>query len=57
MEDHERLNAFRVVLLPVGAIITIAGTYLWQGGWAAFAAFGMMLVLVALLGLLPLSLG
>ena len=44
MRDH----AITLAALIAGAVITLIGVFMWVGAWAALAAFGFIVFLVAL---------
>ena len=44
MRDH----AITLAALIAGALITLIGVFMWAGAWAALAAFGFIVFLVAL---------
>jgi hypothetical protein len=37
-----------LVLIIAGAVATVLGVLMWQGGWAALAAFGLLAALLAM---------
>jgi hypothetical protein len=41
-------TAIALVILLAGALATVVGVFMWQGGWAALAAFGLLAALVAM---------
>jgi hypothetical protein len=44
MQDHP----ITLAALIAGAVITLIGVFMWAGAWAAMAAFGFIVFLVAL---------
>ena len=44
MRDHP----ITLAALIAGALITLIGVFMWAGAWAALAAFGFIVFLVAL---------
>jgi hypothetical protein len=44
MRDHP----ITLAALIAGAVITLIGVFMWAGAWAAMAAFGFIVFLVAL---------
>jgi len=44
MRDHP----ITLAALVAGAVITLIGVFMWAGAWAAIAAFGFIVLLVAL---------
>jgi len=44
MRDHP----ITLAALVAGAVITLIGVFMWAGAWAAIAAFGFSVLLVAL---------
>jgi hypothetical protein len=44
MQDHP----ITLAALIAGAVITLIGVFMWAGAWAALAAFGFIVFLVAL---------
>ena len=51
-------GVYFVVLAPlVGTILFVVGVFFWQGIAAAIAAFGLAMLIVALLNAIPLTAG
>jgi uncharacterized membrane protein len=40
--------ALMFVTMFVGAVMTVVGVFMWQGAWAALAAFGLLIALFGL---------
>jgi hypothetical protein len=47
-EFEAAANRMMWILLFGGTVVTIVGVYMWQGAWAALAAFGMIVTLLAM---------
>jgi hypothetical protein len=41
-------ETFTVAMLLGGATATVVGVFMWQGGWAALAAIGLLAALFAM---------
>jgi hypothetical protein len=46
--DADTSGMVWLVLLLAGAVATVLGVFMWQGGWAALAAFGLLAAMVAM---------
>ena len=46
-EGQERLAAIKLAAVIAGAVIALVGVFMWDGAWAAMAAFGFIVVYVA----------
>jgi hypothetical protein len=46
--DADTTGLVWLVFLLAGAVATVLGVFMWQRGWAALAAFGLLAALVAM---------
>jgi hypothetical protein len=46
--DADQSGIVWLVFMLAGAVATVLGVFMWQGGWAALAAFGLLAALVAM---------